>query len=143
MTLGRLFRLAPVGLLVASVASAGEIRSVRDFEGSAFSQTYRAKSQKSWPLRSGGTNFSYSYADSESDSSAGLEMSPDANRITHYGVSWHGESKQQPATLTPKREKFLRTLLASVNDRINGDAVVVSRLMWKMQGRDFRFAAGQ
>jgi hypothetical protein len=112
-------------LLSQATAYAGEIRSVADFDSSPFSKKYRATDKRSWKLRVGGMNFSYSYPDSDGDSSAGIEMSPDADRVTHSSVQWHGESRQEPARLTRRREAFLRDLLASVNDKIDADAVVV------------------
>ena len=122
----RLFPFLAIFILLSDLPSshAGEIRTTRDFENSAFSKRYRAKSSDSWPLKSGGMNFSYAYADSESDSNCSVELSEDRNNVTHYGVVWNGESTLKPARLTAKREEFLKDLLSSISEKIDKDAVV-------------------
>ena len=116
--------LLALELLGPAIAWTGEARSILAFEGSTFSKKYPATRKTSWALRSGGMNFSYPYADSESDSGSSVELSSDASRITHYGISWHGESKQLPAKLTLKREAFLRDLLRFIDSNAAADAVV-------------------
>src|SRR5262249_45588544 len=102
-----------------------EIRSIKDFESSAFSRKYPAQRARSWALKSGGTNFSYSYADSESDSSCGVELSHNPQHITRYGISWYGESKQQTAILTRQREAFLRDLVSYIGaNNLDANAIV-------------------
>ncbi len=129
MRAGRLFPFLAIFILLSDLPSshAGEIRTIRDFENSAFSKKYQAKKSDSWALKSGGMNFSYAYADSESSesvSNCGVELSADRNNVTHYGVQWHGESTLKPARLTVKREEFLRDLLSSISEKIHKDAVI-------------------
>ena len=47
-----------------------------------------------------------------------------ADAIESFSVSWHGESRQQPARLTARPEAFLKELLASMSSRADANTVV-------------------
>lgn len=106
------------------LVAAGEVRSTRDFEASAFAKQHKPLRTSSWPLKTDGTSASYAYVDFDSDSSCSVDFTLKGETIEKFTVSWHGESRRQPARLTTRREAFLRELLASMKSRADAGAVV-------------------
>jgi hypothetical protein len=102
----------------------GNLRILGEFGASAFAKRHPPLRTSSWPLKAGGTNTSHQYVDPDSDSNVTIEFEIDNNVIQRFSVLWLGESKIQPATLTRKREAFLRELLASMSSRADANAVV-------------------
>ncbi len=69
-------------------SAAGDVRTLREFEASAFAKRHRPLRTSSWPLKAGGTNTSYSYVDPDSDSSCSIEFVIKENVIQSFAVSW-------------------------------------------------------
>ena len=94
-------------------------------EKSSFFVKYPPVRKAQWALRSGGTNFSYSFPDPDNPGqSFGFSLGPDASNITRADVSWHGTSISAPARLTLLREEFLRDWLRAVFPEIDAERVV-------------------
>ena len=109
-------------LRVPSVARA---LSVVDFERSPFFQKHKLVSKDEWALKSGGKNYSYSFADPENlYSGIGVALSSNPASVTEISVSWHGKSTYEPATLARLKENFLRDLLRSTFSDIKADALI-------------------
>jgi hypothetical protein len=121
-----LIPFALVFLVVPSLSiSAAEIRSLGEFEASAFAKQHRPTEKSSWPLKAGGTVTNYSYADPESDSSCSVEIVLVGDRIQRFSPYWYGESTLQPARFTARRERFLRDLFKSMSSQVDVDKIIV------------------
>lgn len=115
----------PVGDFSRTTAGEIPVAATPALEQSSFFVKYPPVRKSQWALKSGGTNFSYSFPDPDNPGqSFGVEVSPDAVNITQAGVSWHGTSISAPARLTPLREEFLRDWLRAVFPEIDVERVV-------------------
>jgi hypothetical protein len=99
--------------------------SIVSFERSPFFQKHQSTDKDQWKLKTGGTNYSYSFPDPENDfSGMGVELNSDPDDVREIGVMWHGQSTLQPPTLTAPKENFLRDLLAASLPKVNSDNVI-------------------
>lgn len=115
----------PVGAVSRTTAGEIPVTATPALEQSSFFVKYPPVRKSQWALKSGGTNFSYSFPDADNPGeSFSFELSPDAVNITHAGPSWYGTSISAPARLTPLREEFLRDSLRAVFPEINVERVV-------------------
>lgn len=112
------------------------------FEKSAFLQKHKAVRKSNWPLKTGGQNFSYSFVDPEgTHENLSVELGTEPFLLTQLAVSFHGTSLRQPAAFSPRREQFLRDLLASTHPDISIEQVV--RLVKSEQGRTYAGGSSQ
>ena len=76
-------------------------------------------------LKTGETNYSYAFADPDGTmQNLSLELGREPFLLTSLGVSFHGRSISNPATLTINKEKFLRDLLSSTHPDIPIEKVI-------------------
>lgn len=107
------------------VSSAARALTVTDFERSPFFQKHKLVRKDEWALKSGGKNFSYSFADPENPySGIGIELSSNPADATRLSVSWHGNSTNEPATFTGSKENFLRDLLKSTYSDVQPEPLI-------------------
>lgn len=101
------------------------ILTLDKFEGSAFLKKHMVSTKQNWSLKSGGTNYSYTFVDPEDgNQKIGVELSSNALFLTRIGISFPGSSLRETGRLTPKRERFLRELLDSTYSDIGAEALV-------------------
>lgn len=126
----RLTCVALISLLAASLSPCAAsqklfILTLDGFEKSAFFKRYKVERKGQWALKTGGTNFSYAYADPDGTAqNLSVELSGEPFLITSVSVSFNGSSLSNPATLTMRKEKFLRDLFASTHPNIPIEKVI-------------------
>jgi hypothetical protein len=99
--------------------------AIMDFERSPFFQKHRLVRKDEWALKSGGKNYSYSFADPENSySGIGIELSSNPADVKKISVSWHGKSTNEPARFTKAKENFIRDLLSSSFSDAKPEAVI-------------------
>jgi hypothetical protein len=90
-----------------------KLKSVAEFESSAFFKKQTLVSKDAWNLRAGGRNHSYSFKDFENpDSWFGVELTASGQGILEIGIHWNGKSTSAPARITTKKEEHLTDLAA-------------------------------
>lgn len=96
------------------------ILTIKDFERSNFLAAHPLAEKSKWALKSGGSNFSYSFADPENiGQSIGIELNSNPLFITNMSISFTGMSINNPARLSPTKEIFLKSLIDSTYPDIN------------------------
>lgn len=101
------------------------ILTLDGFEKSQFLKSYKTLSKSNWQLKTGGTNYSYAFADTDgTDEKISVELSSAPSFLTQLGISFRGSSLRSPATFTQTREKFLRDLLSSTHPDIPIEKVI-------------------
>ena len=101
------------------------VLSIDAFEKSVFLKTNNVLRKSHWPLRTGGTNYSFAFADPEGSAErVAVELSSDPAFLTKLGVSFSGRSTESPASFTPRREQFLRSLLSTTHPDIPVDQLI-------------------
>ncbi len=99
-------------------------------------KTYKPVRKSNWSLKTGGTNYSYAFADPDGTAeNLSVELSSNSIFLTKLGVSFHGTSLRNPAIFTERRERFLRALLASTHPDVSIDKIV--QLVRSEQGRTY------
>lgn len=99
--------------------------AIADFERSPFFQKHRPIRKDEWALKSGGKNYSYSFADPDNSyAEIGVELSSNPADVREISVSWNGKSINEPARLTKSKENFIRDLLSSSFSDVKPEAVI-------------------
>ena len=121
----RLAATVTIAVLPATLLTHAQAKtvSIAQFEKSTFLVKYKLVSKDQWSLRTGGTNFSYSFADTESGRTTSVEMGPTAATVKRLGISWNGRSTLQPARLTQRRQEFLTDLLGACFPGVGADSI--------------------
>ena len=101
------------------------ILTLEGFEKSQFFKSYKTLSKSNYPLKTGGTNYSYGFADTDgTNQKISVELSSAPSFLTRLGISFYGSSLSSPATFSQSREKFLRDLLSSTHPDIPIEKVI-------------------
>lgn len=119
--------IAAIGASCVQSAHAQDVRplTISQFEKSVLFQKYKLISKDHWSLRAGGINFWYSFPDPDNpdNQNASVEMSSEPADIRTLAISWIGESTSNPASLTRRRELFLREVLQATYPDIDSTAI--------------------
>ena len=113
--------IATVGLLTVlpsrnATSQTMFILTLDGFEKSSFLKAYKPEKKSDWVLKTGGRNYSYTFADPDgTDEKVSVELSSEPFLLTRMGVSFRGTSLSNTATFTQRKERFLRDLLASTH----------------------------
>ena len=89
-------------------------KTVQGFESGTFIRKYpQADPKSTYSLRTGGTNNSYSFTDSENTNSwFGLDLTTKDNVVVEISIHWNGQSTSRPAKLTPQKIEHINELAA-------------------------------
>ena len=118
------------------------ILTLDGFEKSQFLKKYKIVRKSNWSLKTGGTNYSYAFADPEgTDEKISVELSSEPFFLTRLGISFHGTSLRSPATFSQSREIFLRDLLSSTHPDVPIEKVI--SLVKSEQGRTYDGGSNQ
>lgn len=112
------------------------ILTLDGFEKSNFLKTHKPIRKSNWALKTGGTNYSYAFADPEgTDQNVSVDLSSEPLLLTRLGVSFHGTSVANAARFTERRERFLRDLLSSTHPDVHIDRLIA--LVKSEQARNY------